>query len=65
MYERTYEQNDALGLNDMRLENYETPNAIPEEDEKADDDGDAADSQTQQPKDSQSAVSSKPPSEAS
>jgi len=74
MYERTYEQNDALGLNDMKVENYETPDTIPEEDdEKTDEDGDAvSDSQTRQlvqqvaiehPKDSQPGVSPQQPTQ--
>lgn len=36
-YERTYEQNDELGLNDMKVENYEEMNTIAEEDEAEDD----------------------------
>lgn len=33
-YTRTYEQNEELGLNDMKTENYESLNVITEEEEK-------------------------------
>jgi len=30
-YYRTHEQDEELGLNDMRVENYQQPEVIPEE----------------------------------
>lgn len=37
-YTRTYEQNDELGINDMKVENYEAMDTIAEADEDDADD---------------------------